>query len=51
MLLYAPFFLLAHPIVLKTILESGINSFDVASLKEIETIKDKDINELKILTM
>ncbi|MDA9723063.1 type III PLP-dependent enzyme [Candidatus Pelagibacter sp.] len=28
-----------HPIVLKTILESGINSFDVASIKEIETIK------------
>ncbi len=28
-----------HPMVLKTILESGINSFDVASIKEIETIK------------
>ncbi len=28
-----------HPIVLKTILESGINSFDVASIKEIETIR------------
>ncbi len=28
-----------HPLVLKTILESGINSFDVASIKEIETIR------------
>tara|TARA_Y100000590_G_scaffold427426_1_gene537580 strand:- start:3845 stop:5023 length:1179 start_codon:yes stop_codon:yes gene_type:complete len=28
-----------HPDVLKTILESGINNFDVASIKEIETIK------------
>ena len=28
-----------HPVVLKTILESGINSFDVASIKEIETIR------------
>ena len=28
-----------HPIVLKAILESGINSFDVASIKEIETIR------------
>ena len=28
-----------HPIVLKTILESGISSFDVASIKEIETIR------------
>ncbi len=28
-----------HQIVLKTILESGINSFDVASIKEIETIR------------
>ena len=28
-----------HPIVLKTIIESGINHFDVASIKEIETIK------------
>ena len=28
-----------HPIVLKTIIESGINNFDVASIKEIETIK------------
>ena len=28
-----------HPIVLKTIIESGIENFDVASIKEIETIK------------
>ncbi len=28
-----------HPVVLKTVLESGINSFDVASIKEIETIR------------
>ena len=28
-----------HQIVLKTILESGINSFDVDSIKEIETIR------------
>tara|TARA_B100000029_G_scaffold31660_1_gene30171 strand:+ start:775 stop:1953 length:1179 start_codon:yes stop_codon:yes gene_type:complete len=28
-----------HPIVLKTLIESGINNFDVASIKEIETIK------------
>ncbi len=28
-----------HPIVLKTIIESGINSFDVASINEIETIR------------
>ncbi len=28
-----------HPTVLRTILESGINSFDVASIKEIETIR------------
>tara|TARA_B100000131_G_scaffold158962_1_gene154105 strand:- start:3827 stop:5005 length:1179 start_codon:yes stop_codon:yes gene_type:complete len=28
-----------HPIVLKTIVDSGINNFDVASVKEIETIK------------
>ena len=28
-----------HPVVLKAILESGINSFDVASIKEIETIR------------
>ena len=29
-----------HPLVLKTIIESGINNFDVASIKEIETIKN-----------
>ena len=29
-----------HPAVLKTIVESGINNFDVASIKEIETIKN-----------
>jgi|TARA_B100001540_G_scaffold89769_1_gene81266 ornithine decarboxylase len=28
-----------HPLVLKTIVESGINNFDVASIKEIKTIK------------
>ena len=28
-----------HPIVLKTIIESGIENFDVASIKEIEAIK------------
>ena len=28
-----------HPLVLKTIVESGINNFDVASIKEINTIK------------
>ena len=28
-----------NPVVLKAILESGINSFDVASIKEIETIR------------
>ena len=28
-----------HPVVLKTIIESGINNFDIASIKEIETIK------------
>ena len=28
-----------HPLVLKTIVESGIKSFDVASIKEIEDIK------------
>ena len=28
-----------HPEVLKTILESGINNFDVASIKEIQDIK------------
>ena len=28
-----------HPVVLKTIVESGINHFDVASIKEIEAIR------------
>ena len=28
-----------HPVVLKTIIDSGINNFDIASIKEIETIK------------
>tara|TARA_B100000745_G_scaffold92469_1_gene58021 strand:+ start:367 stop:654 length:288 start_codon:yes stop_codon:yes gene_type:complete len=28
-----------HPKVLKTIIDSGIKNFDVASIKEIETIK------------
>ena len=28
-----------NPIVLKTIVESGINNFDIASIKEIETIR------------
>ena len=28
-----------HPEVLKTILESGIDNFDVASIREIENIK------------
>ncbi len=28
-----------HPVVLKTVLESGINNFDVASIKEIETVR------------
>ncbi len=28
-----------HPVVLKTIVESGINHFDVASIREIEAIK------------
>ena len=31
-----------HPFVLKTIIESGINNFDVASIKEIEIIKKID---------
>ena len=29
-----------HPIVIKTIVESGINQFDVASIKEIEIIRN-----------
>jgi len=28
-----------HPIVLKTIVESGINDFDIASIKEVEAIR------------
>ena len=28
-----------HPIVLKTLVDSGINNFDIASIKEIEAIK------------
>ncbi len=28
-----------HPIVLKTIVESGINDFDIASIKEVEVIR------------
>ena len=31
-----------NPIVLKTIIESGINHFDIASIKEIEAIKKID---------
>ena len=34
----------SHPYVLKTILESGITNFDVASIKEIEDIKRIDSN-------
>ena len=33
-----------HPIVLKTILDSGIKNFDVASIKEIESIRKIDPN-------
>ena len=29
-----------HPLVLKTIVESGIDNFDVASINEIKTIKN-----------
>ena len=29
-----------NPFVLKTIIESGINNFDIASIKEIESIKN-----------
>ena len=29
-----------HPIVLKTLVDSGINNFDIASIKEIEAIKN-----------
>ena len=33
-----------HPFVLKTIIESGINNFDVASIKEIQAIKNINPN-------
>ena len=33
-----------HPEILKTIIKSGINNFDVASIKEIENIKKIDPN-------
>ena len=33
-----------HPIVLKTLLESGITNYDVASIKEIETVKQLNPN-------
>jgi len=33
-----------HPLVLKTIVESGINNFDVASIKEIQIIKKMSPN-------
>ena len=29
-----------HPLVLKTVIESGIESFDVASINEIKTIRN-----------
>ena len=29
-----------HPLVLKTIIESGIDNFDVASINEIKTIRN-----------
>ena len=35
-----------NPDVLKTILESGINNFDIASIKEIEAIKKIDPNAI-----
>tara|TARA_B100000614_G_scaffold131205_1_gene117023 strand:- start:386 stop:1564 length:1179 start_codon:yes stop_codon:yes gene_type:complete len=35
-----------NPVVLKTILESGINSFDIASIKEIEAIKKINPNAI-----
>ena len=35
-----------HPIVLQTIIESGINNFDIASIKEIETIKKINPNAI-----
>ena len=33
-----------HPIVLKALLESGITNYDVASIKEIETVKQLNTN-------
>jgi len=35
-----------NPIVLKTVVESGINNFDVASIKEIETIRKISPNSI-----
>ena len=35
-----------NPIVLKTILKSGINNFDIASIKEIEAIKKINTNAI-----
>ena len=35
-----------NPVVLKTILESGINNFDIASIKEIEAIKKINTNAI-----
>ena len=35
-----------NPVVLKTILESGINNFDIASIKEIEAIKKINPNAI-----
>ena len=35
-----------NPLVLKTIVDSGINSFDVASIKEIETIRKISPNSI-----
>ena len=33
-----------HPLVLKTIVESGINDFDIASIKEVEAIRNVSPN-------
>ena len=35
-----------NPVVLKTILESGINNFDIASIKEVEAIKKINPNAI-----
>ena len=35
-----------NPVILKTILESGINNFDIASIKEIEAIKKINPNAI-----